>query len=108
MKKSTYAVIGFLAFTIVASVGAVCLCVYHALAGDKIDRVERVEKEISATGKLIEFGTENCREINFSGSQYGLNDLLATLSSTPIQKVRASIWTSYGQKTSAARLTKTS
>lgn len=77
MKKSTYAVIGFLAFTIVASVGAVCLCVYHALAGDKIDRVERVEKEIDATGKLIEFGTENCREINFSGSQYGLNDLLA-------------------------------
>ena len=77
MKKSTYAVIGFLAFTIVASVGAVCLCVYHALAGDKIDRVERVEKEIDATGKLIEFGTENCREINFSGSQYGLYDLLA-------------------------------
>ena len=77
MKKSTYAVIGFLAFTIVASVGAVCFCVYHALAGDKIDRVERVEKEIDATGKLIEFGTENCREINFSGSQYGLYDLLA-------------------------------
>lgn len=76
MKKSTYAVIGFLAFTIVASVGAVYICFHLALAGNKIDRVERVENEIAATGKLIEFGTENCREIYFSGNQYGLNDQL--------------------------------
>ena len=54
MKKSTYALIGFLAFTMIASIAAACIIIHMSLSGDKVDRVEKSTETIGLTGKNVE------------------------------------------------------
>lgn len=70
MKKSTYALIGFLAFTMIASIATACILIRMSLSGDKVDRVEKSTETIGLTGKIAEFGTDNCSEIEFLNYGY--------------------------------------
>ena len=70
MKKSTYALIGFLAFTMIASIAAACIIIHMSLSGDKVDRVEKSTETIGLTGKNVEFGTDNCSEIDFDDNYF--------------------------------------
>lgn len=71
MKKSTYVLIGFLAFTMIASIAAACILIRMSLSGDKVDRVDKSTETIGLTGKIAEFGTDNCSVIDFDDNYFG-------------------------------------
>lgn len=67
MKKSTYAIIGLLAFVFIATIAATCIIISTANSGGvKIDKSKTIEKTIDVTGKIHDFYTEDFNRISFS------------------------------------------
>lgn len=55
----------------IASIATACILIRMSLSGDKVDRVEKSTETIGLTGKIAEFGTDNCSVIDFDDNYFG-------------------------------------